>query len=133
MDWDEGPEVGGPHGPYEQMARLAIYKEYADKLIAAGQAFRCYCTKGGSGAGAGRAQGEGSEGHFRYPGTCRDRKDEPDARHVVRFKAPTEGSVTYVDKVFGEVTTPTPRSRTSSWCAPTVCPSTTSARWSTTC
>ena len=37
MDWDEGPEVGGPNGPYEQMARLPLYKEWSEKLIAGGQ------------------------------------------------------------------------------------------------
>src|SRR5271168_1153078 len=44
MDWSEGPDVGGPCGPYEQTARLDIYKNYADKLIASGHAYRCYCT-----------------------------------------------------------------------------------------
>src|SRR5262249_42282090 len=43
---------------------------------------------------------------FKYPGTCRNRTDQPDRKSVVRFKAPREGAVTYVDKVFGEVTTP---------------------------
>src|ERR1700722_13275660 len=45
LDWDEGPEVGGSHGPYTQMQRLAIYAEQAQRLIAAGKAYRCYCTK----------------------------------------------------------------------------------------
>src|SRR5215471_8803438 len=45
IDWDEGPEVGGQHGPYTQMERLAIYKKYASLLIEHGKAFRCYCTK----------------------------------------------------------------------------------------
>src|SRR5262245_57285647 len=44
IDWDEGPESGGTHGPYEQMQRLAIYMEWADRLIASKKAFRCYCT-----------------------------------------------------------------------------------------
>src|SRR6476646_4326107 len=45
LDWDEGPEVGGPHGPYFQMQRLALYREYAERLIAQRKAYRCYCTK----------------------------------------------------------------------------------------
>src|ERR1700730_931541 len=40
LTWDEGPEVGGTHGPYSQMERLALYEEHAEKLIASGHAFR---------------------------------------------------------------------------------------------
>ena len=39
-----GPDVGGPHGPYRQSERTAIYKEYVDKLVAAGVAYPCFCT-----------------------------------------------------------------------------------------
>src|SRR5438093_1151304 len=42
--WDEGPEVGGPHEPYRQSERRAIYAEHTDKLLGAGHAYRCYCT-----------------------------------------------------------------------------------------
>ena len=45
LDWDEGPGKGGPHGPYTQMERLPLYKEWSEKLIAAGKAYRCFCTK----------------------------------------------------------------------------------------
>src|SRR6185436_7518981 len=45
LDWDEGPEVGGPHGPYFQMKRLDLYREYAERLIGEKKAYRCYCTK----------------------------------------------------------------------------------------
>jgi hypothetical protein len=44
LDWDEGPEVGGPHGPYLQSQRLPIYKEHADRLIAQGDAYYCFCS-----------------------------------------------------------------------------------------
>ena len=44
LGWDEGPDVGGPHGPYRQSERSALYRDHADKLLAAGHAFRCYCT-----------------------------------------------------------------------------------------
>src|SRR5687768_14245788 len=44
LDWDEGPEVGGPNGPYFQMERLPLYQLYAQKLIDAGAAYRCYCS-----------------------------------------------------------------------------------------
>ena len=45
LTWDEGPEVGGPRGPYTQMERLAVYAEYAERLIRERKAYRCYCTK----------------------------------------------------------------------------------------
>ncbi|MBV8244877.1 MAG: glutamate--tRNA ligase, partial [Candidatus Eremiobacteraeota bacterium] len=44
LDWDEGPDVGGAFGPYRQSERLAIYDEYAQRLIADGSAYLCYCT-----------------------------------------------------------------------------------------
>jgi glutamyl-tRNA synthetase len=44
LSWDEGPDVGGPHGPYRQSERSAIYSTYIDELLASGHAFRCFCT-----------------------------------------------------------------------------------------
>ena len=44
LDWDEGPDVGGDFGPYKQSDRLQIYQDYANKLLAQGNAFKCYCT-----------------------------------------------------------------------------------------
>jgi glutamyl-tRNA synthetase len=44
LTWDEGPDVGGPYGPYRQSERSAIYTQYVDQLLAAGHAFRCFCT-----------------------------------------------------------------------------------------
>ena len=106
LDWDEGPGVGGAYGPYTQMERLALYREHADRLIAKGHAFRCYCTKEELDAQREALKKRDPKAQFKYPGTCRDRTDQPDKKHVVRFKAPRTGSVTYVDKVFGEITTP---------------------------
>jgi len=45
LSWDEGPDVGGPHGPYRQSERSSIYREYAEKLLANGHAFKCFCTQ----------------------------------------------------------------------------------------
>lgn len=106
LSWDEGPGVGGPHGPYMQTERLALYKEYAEKLIASGHAFRCYCTKEELDAQREALKKQDPKAQFKYPGTCRDRTDQPDKKNVIRFKAPRDGAVTYVDKVFGEITTP---------------------------
>jgi glutamyl-tRNA synthetase len=106
IDWDEGPRVGGAHGPYTQMERLSLYKEMSERLIAGRKAYRCYCTKAELDAQREAVKQRDPKATFRYPGTCRDRKDEPDLPFVVRFRMPDEGTVTYVDKVFGEVTTP---------------------------
>jgi glutamyl-tRNA synthetase len=106
IDWDEGPDKGGPYGPYTQMERLALYRGEADKLIVAGKAYRCYCTKEELDRERAALKAKDPKASFRYPGTCRDRKDQPDKPFVVRFKTPTSGAVRYVDKVFGEVTTP---------------------------
>lgn len=106
MDWDEGPGVGGPHGPYTQMERLPLYKEHAERLISEKKAFRCYCTKEELDAARAELKAKDPKAAFKYPGTCRDRTDQPDKPFVVRFRAPTTGAVTYVDKVFGEIVTP---------------------------
>jgi glutamyl-tRNA synthetase len=106
LTWDEGPEVGGPHGPYTQMDRLACYKAESEALIGAGKAYRCYCTKEELDAQRAAAKARDPKAMFRYPGTCRNRTDEPDRPFVVRFKTPDSGAVVYTDKVFGPVTTP---------------------------
>jgi len=106
LTWDEGPGVGGAHGPYTQMERLGIYKEWSERLIESGHAYRCFCTKEELDAQRTALKARDPKATFRYPGTCRNRTGHPDLPFVVRFKAPHEGAVTYVDKVFGEVTTP---------------------------
>jgi len=45
VDWDEGPDVGGPYAPYRQSQRMDTYREMADRLLAQGDAYRCYCTE----------------------------------------------------------------------------------------
>ncbi len=107
LTWDEGPDIGGPFGPYRQMERLPLYHSFADKLIEKGGAFRCYCTKEELDAQREALKAKDPKAQFRYPGTCRDRKaPHPDRPYVVRMRAPTSGAVTYNDLVFGEVTVP---------------------------
>jgi glutamyl-tRNA synthetase len=106
LTWDEGPGKGGPHGPYTQMERLALYKEWSERLISQGKAYRCYCTKEELEAQRVALKAKDPKATFRYPGTCRDRKDQPDLPFVVRLRVPETGSISYVDKVFGAVTTP---------------------------
>jgi len=73
LDWDEGPDVSGPHGPYEQSGRFAFYAEALARLERAGRVYPCYCTRKElrSLASAPHA-GTADDGSPIYPGTCRD-------------------------------------------------------------
>jgi glutamyl-tRNA synthetase len=104
LDWDEGPGVGGPHGPYFQTERLDIYKEYGERLIRKGEAFACYCTR--EELDGLRKQAEAEKRQFRYPGTCREKPFDPSRRHVIRFRVPETGATTYHDLVKGPISTP---------------------------
>jgi glutamyl-tRNA synthetase len=110
LDWDEGPTLGGAdkgaYGPYLQTQRLALYAEWAAKLLRSGKAYRCYCTKTELDTQRAALKATDPSAPFKYPGTCRARSDEPDLPHVIRFKTERSGSITYIDKVFGEITTP---------------------------
>jgi glutamyl-tRNA synthetase len=104
LDWDEGPEVGGPHAPYFQMQRLATYAKHAEALIGKGKAYRCDCSK--QELDRLREQAAKEKRGFRYPGTCRDKGlplGTPGA--VVRFRMPDEGATTFHDLVKGDITT----------------------------
>lgn len=106
LDWDEGPGVGGPHAPYFQSERKAVYRDTVEGLIRSGHAYRCYCTKEELDRAREALKAQNPKAAFVYPGTCRERKDQPDAPSVVRFKVPREGSTDFVDKVFGPIRTP---------------------------
>ncbi len=104
MDYDEGPIVGGDHGPYIQSERLPIYKEYAEKLVESGHAYYCFCT-------AERLESLKDEnGIGGYDNHCRDlSKEEVEENlakgipYVIRQKMPLAGATSYVDHVYGEV------------------------------
>ncbi|MBX5484931.1 MAG: glutamate--tRNA ligase [Myxococcaceae bacterium] len=107
IDWDEGPQKGGPYGPYFQTQRLERYAEVAEQLIAEGKAFRCYCTP--EELEPLRKQAEKEKRAFKYPGTCRELKAPPPGktRSVVRFKLQsTEGTIRFKDRVLGEIAKP---------------------------
>jgi len=104
LDWDEGPEVGGPHPPYFQTQRLDLYKAHAEKLVAEGKAYACYCTR--EELDVQRKAAEAAKVQFRYPGTCRHKPYDPSRPHVIRFRVPEQGETTFVDLVKGAISTP---------------------------
>ncbi len=104
LDWDEGPEVGGPHGPYFQMQRLDLYEAHAERLVREGKAYACYCTR--EELEVGRKQAEAEKRQYRYPGTCRDKPYDRSRRHVVRFRVPETGFTSWDDLVKGHISTP---------------------------
>ena len=69
LDWDEGPDLGGTHGPYGQSERGALYDRAFRALTASGRAYPCFCTRGDIAGAASAPQTPGDE--VRYPGTCR--------------------------------------------------------------
>ena len=106
LAWDEGPEVGGPHGPYRQSERTEIYRDVLAKLAASSATYDCFCTTDEVTA---RRQASGSKVQG-YDGFCRDLSDEQRAAFaaegrssVVRFRMP-DGSITWTDLVRGDVT-----------------------------
>ncbi len=111
IEWDEGPDVGGPHGPYRQSERGHIYKKYSDELVEKGHAFTCFCTP--ERLDAVRAEQMARKETPRYDGHCMHLpKDEVQRRlaagesHVTRMKVPTEGVCVVPDMLRGDVEIP---------------------------
>lgn len=107
LDHDEGPDVGGPTGPYIQSQRRDLYGKYAELLIQKGHAYRCFCNKEDV------EETEVSEGVaiHKYDGRCsRLSPEEVQAKldagmpYVIRQKIPREGTTTFHDAIFGEIT-----------------------------
>ncbi|MGB5191746.1 MAG: glutamate--tRNA ligase [Polyangiales bacterium] len=106
LDWDEGPEVGGEHGPYVQSKRLHIYAQVAERLIENGHAYRCYATKEEIAAAREAHQQSGTKDGFRFESPWRDRSDapeDPSSRRVIRFRAPHTGTTSWNDAVKGRI------------------------------
>ena len=108
LNWDEGPEVGGPYGPYFQTQRLELYRQATQRLLDEGKAYYCYCTP--EELEAARAEARAAKQPFRYRGRCRLRP--PDQRPiflgeerlpVVRFATPMEGVTTFDDVIHGPI------------------------------
>ncbi len=109
LDFDEGPGIGGPYGPYRQSERKEIYQEYAHKLIESDNAFVCFCTP--ERLSRVREEQQKLKEAPHYDGTCRNlSKDEVQRRidagekFVIRFKTPRDGTTTVKDLLRGEIT-----------------------------
>ena len=108
LEWDEGPDVEGPHGPYRQSERSAIYGQYAEQLLANGHAFRCFCTK--ERLDEMRAAQMQAGATARYDGCCLGLSEaEVSSRlnagesHVVRMRVPEAGECIVHDELRGEI------------------------------
>ena len=106
--WDEGPDIGGPVGPYVQSERMGMFKQYAEQLVAEGKAYYCFCTEERLEALHAEQRANGEMTH--YDGCCRDLpKDEVEKRlaagepYVIRQKIPREGVTGFDDVVYGHI------------------------------
>lgn len=107
--WDEGPDIGGPVGPYVQSQRMGMFKDYALQLVEQGQAYYCFCDK--EHLEEVRSVQQASGMAPRYDGHCRRLTQAEIAEqlaagtpHVIRQRMPIEGTVTFHDLVFGDIT-----------------------------
>lgn len=106
---DEGPDIGGPYGPYVQSERLGSYRGFAEELVDKGLAYRCFCSEERLAAVSAEQKASGSD-FFGYDRHCRDLSvAEVEAKlsagetYVIRQKMPLSGTTTYVDAVYGEI------------------------------
>ena len=104
LDYDEGPDVGGPVGPYVQTERREIYKKYAELLVEKGAAYRCFCTE------ERLEQLHAADPNAKYDGHCRHLSPEEIQKnlddgvpYVIRQIIP-EGQTTFHDAVYGDIT-----------------------------
>lgn len=109
LDWDEGPDVGGPYAPYVQSERRDLYQAAAARLISAGHAYHCYCSE--ERLDALRNQQRERKQPPGYDGRCRTEEGRAQARReaggappVVRFRMPREGETVFHDYLRGPVT-----------------------------
>jgi len=107
LDWDEGPDVGGPHGPYRQSERMDLYLGYGERLLAEGKAYRCYCSA--EELDERRRAVIAGGGTWRYDRRCldldpgeRSELEAGGAPFTVRFKVP-QGTVAVEDMLRGDV------------------------------
>jgi glutamyl-tRNA synthetase len=109
LEWDEGPDVGGPHGPYRQSERTAIYREHVEQLVATGAAYPCFCTR--ERLDTLRAEQRAAKGQLGYDGLCRSldpaeaaRRREAGEPYVIRLAMPRDGETVAHDLLRGDIT-----------------------------
>ncbi len=109
LEWDEGPDVGGPFGPYFQSERTDIYRKWAHWLVEQGHAYKCFCTPERLERMRKEQRARGEPPH--YDRTCRNlspeevrKREEAGIPYVIRFKSPLTGSTTFTDLIRGEIT-----------------------------
>jgi len=106
LNWDEGPEAGGPYAPYVQSERLEIYREYADKLLESGHAYYCYCAK--EEIAEEKAKADAEKRQYRYNGKCRNLTESDRARLESEGRKPTirlkveSGPIVVCDLILGD-------------------------------
>jgi len=106
--WDEGPDIGGPVGPYVQSERMGMFKEYALQLVEKGAAYYCFCDKDRLEEVRVLQKASGQAPH--YDGHCRELSKEEIAEklasgipYVIRQKMPKDGTTTFHDEIFGDI------------------------------
>ena len=106
--WDEGPDIGGPVGPYIQSQRMGMFKQYAEKLVESGHAYYCFCDK--DRLEEVRVLQKASGMAPKYDGHCRNLSKEEVAEklaagvpYVIRQKMPESGTTTFHDEIFGDI------------------------------
>lgn len=106
LDWEEGPDLGGPYAPYEQSARENLYHAALEQLQAGGWLYPCYCSRAEIMAIASAPHGLAAEGP-RYPGTCRHLSPEEAAARIAKGRTPSlrlalpDEPLTFVDQMAG--------------------------------
>ena len=109
--WDEGPDIGGPYGPYRQSERIEIYQKYCQKLLEGGYAYKCFATpaelRETRELSAKRGSRFGYDRRYRNLSPVeieqREQKGQP---YVIRLKVPLTGTCTYLDLVKGQISCP---------------------------
>lgn len=109
LNWDEGPDIGGPVGPYIQSERMGMFKKYAEELVEKGEAYYCFCDK--ERLDELKAVQEASGVMPMYDRHCRNlSKEEVEKKlaegtpYVIRQKVPLDGTTTFHDELYGDIT-----------------------------
>ncbi|MCB9453237.1 MAG: glutamate--tRNA ligase [Anaerolineaceae bacterium] len=108
LEWDEGPDIGGPYGPYVQSERLPLYQEWGNWLVEHDHAYRCYCTEERleqvNQEKITRKEAPGYDRHCRnLSAEERAKNDAAGLPYVIRFKMPLDGQTVVPDAIRGDV------------------------------